>query len=137
MQEKQANMVTSPERLKILKMIQDGKITAEEGIELLDMLGEKGSKGKSGVVETPSAPRSNAQWFRVVVTDTVTGKTRVNVRLPISLVNAGIKMGAKFSPQVEGLDQKKLAEFIQSGAIGKVVDIYDEDDDEHVEVYVE
>ena len=130
-------MVTSPERLKILKMIQDGKITAEEGIELLDMLGEKGSKGKSGVVETPSAPRSNAQWFRVVVTDTVTGKTRVNVRLPISLVNAGIKMGAKFSPQVEGLDQKKLAEFIQSGAIGKVVDIYDEDDDEHVEVYVE
>jgi hypothetical protein len=130
-------MVTSPERLKILKMIQDGKITAEEGIELLDMLGDKGSKGKGGVVETPAAPRSNAQWFRVVVTDTVTGKTRVNVRLPISLVNAGMKMGAKFSPQVEGLDQEKLAEFIQSGATGKVVDIFDDDDGEHVEVYVE
>ncbi len=130
-------MVTSPERLKILKMIQDGKITAEEGIELLDMLGEKGSKSKGEVVEDPAPARSNAQWFRVVVTDTVTGKTQVNVRLPISLVNAGIKMGAKFSPQVEGLDQKKLTEFIQSGAIGKVVDIYDEHDDEHVEVYVE
>ncbi len=130
-------MATSPERLKILKMIQEGKITAEEGIELLDMVGDKGGKGKSGIPEPPAPPRSNAQWFRVVVTDTITGKTRVNVRLPVSLVNAGMKMGAKFSPTVEGLDQEKLAEFLKSGEVGKVIDVYDEDDGEHVEVYIE
>jgi hypothetical protein len=130
-------MATSPERLKILKMIQEGRITPEEGIELLDMLGDKGAKPRAGDHESAPQARPNAQWFRVVVTDTKSGKTRVNVRLPVSLVHAGMKMGAKFSPQVEGLDQKHLAEFLQSGATGKVVDVYDEEDDEHVEVYIE
>ncbi len=130
-------MTSSPERIKIMKMVQEGKITPEEGIELLDMLTEKSTKIKVSGTETPSASRNTAQWFRVTVTDTNTGKTRVNVRLPVSLVNAGMKMGAKFSPQVEGLDQSQLSEFIRSGAVGKVIDVYDDEDGEHVEVYLE
>lgn len=130
-------MATTPERLKIMKMVQDGKITAEEGIELLDMLSDQTPKGKGGSSETAAQPRSNAQWFRVVVTDSNTGKTRVNVRLPVSLVNAGMKMGAKFSPQVEGLDQAQLADFINSGLTGKVIDVYDDEDGERVEVFIE
>ncbi len=130
-------MTPSPERLKILQLIQDGKITAEEGIELLDRLGS-GAEGKRGVEKEPAGPpRSNAQWFRVVVTDTVTGKNRVNVRLPLSLANAGIKMGAKFSPHVEGMDQKQFSDFLQSGATGKVIDVYDDEDGEHVEIFIE
>ncbi len=129
-------MSTSPEKLRILKLIQQGKITPEEGIELLEMLNPKQGKGKYGQ-EVPEPSKPTAQWFRVVVTDTTTGKTRVNVRLPISLVNAGMKMGAKFSPQVEGLSQETLAQFIKSGETGKVIDVYDDDDGEHVEVYIE
>lgn len=128
-------MATSNERLKILKLVQEGKISAEEGIELLDLLTEKNPKGKPSVAET--APPTQAQWFRVVVTDTNSGKTRVNVRLPISLVNAGMKMGARFSPQVEGLDREQLMGFLRSGAIGKVIDVMDEEDGEHVEVYLD
>lgn len=130
-------MTPSPERLKILKLIQDGKITAEEGIELLDRLGREASGKRDLDKDLPPASRGSAQWFRVVVTDTNTGKNRVNVRLPLSLVNAGMKMGAKFSPQVEGLDQKILSDFLQSGATGKVIDVYDDQDGEHVEVYIE
>jgi hypothetical protein len=129
-------MGSSTDRLKILKMVQDGKITAEEGIELLEMLGDKAGKGKA---ETPPEPPKNPtpQWFRVLVTDTVTGKTRVNVRLPVNLVKAGMKMGARFSPQVEGMDASQFTALIESGAIGKVIDVYDDDDGEHVEVYIE
>jgi hypothetical protein len=130
-------MATSNERLKILKLVQEGKISAEEGIELLDLVTDKGPKGKASTPEPETPARSNAQWFRVVVTDTNTGKTRVNVRLPVSLVNAGMKMGARFSPQVDGLDRNHLMEFLQSGATGKVVDVVDDDDGEHVEVYIE
>lgn len=126
-------MATSPERLKILKLIQEGKISAEEGIELLDMI-----TGETAPATEPNpTPKSLPQWFRVVVTDTNTGKIRVNVRLPISLVSAGMKMGAKFSPHVEGLDQGKLAELIHSGATGKVIDLYDDQDGEQVEVIIE
>ncbi len=130
-------MATSNERLKILKLVQDGKISAEEGIELLDLVTEKNPGGKQATTSTDTKPRSNAQWFRVVVTDTDSGKTRVNVRLPVSLVNAGMKMGARFSPHVDGLDRNQLLDFLNSGTTGKVVDVIDDEDGEHVEVYIE
>ena len=130
-------MATSNERLKILKLVQDGKISAEEGIELLDLVTDKNPRGKKAILQLTRATRSNAQWFRVVVTDTDSGKTRVNVRLPVSLVNAGMKMGARFSPHVDGLDRNQLLEFLNSGTTGKVVDVFDDEDGEHVEVYIE
>jgi hypothetical protein len=130
-------MATSNERLKILKMVQERKISAEEGIELLDLISEKNPKGNASNPDSDTQARTAAQWFRVVVTDTQSGKTRVNVRLPVSLVNAGMKMGARFSPQIDGLDRKQLVEFLQSGTTGKVIDVLDDDGGEHVEVYIE
>lgn len=128
-------MATSTERLKILKLVQDGKISAEEGIELLDLLTDKNPKGSFAAAAEVAPPA--ARWFRVVVTDTQSSKTRVNVRLPLSLVNAGMKMGAKFSPQVEGLDKEKLNELLRSGATGKLIDVYNDNESEHVEVYID
>jgi hypothetical protein len=130
-------MATSNERLKILKMVQEKKISAEERIELLDLISEKNPKGNNPIPDSETQSRTPAQWFRVVVTDTLSGKTRVNVRLPVSLVNAGMKMGARFSPQIDGLDRKQLLDFLQSGTTGKVIDVLDDDGGEHVEVYIE
>lgn len=129
-------MTASPERLKIMKLVEEGKISAEEAIELLDMLSAKQEQAKTEPSES-ATPKSHPQWFRVTVTDTITGKVRVNVKLPVSLVNAGMKMGAKFSPQVEGLDQNQLAGLIASGATGKVIDVFDEAEGEHVEVFID
>lgn len=129
-------MTASPERLKIMKLVEEGKISAEEAIELLDMMSAKQEQAKTEPSES-ATPKSHPQWFRVTVTDTITGKVRVNVKLPVSLVNAGMKMGAKFSPQVEGLDQNQLAGLIASGATGKVIDVFDEAEGEHVEVFID
>ncbi len=133
-------MATVEERTKILKMIQEGKISAEQGVQLLDALDAGAQQRKPGI-PTPPAPPAGAgrgsHWFRVLVTDTNTGKTRVNVRLPVGLVSAGMKMGARFSPQVEGLDPEQLMEFLNSGETGKIIDVVDEEDGEHVEVFIE
>ncbi|HEY9075872.1 MAG TPA: hypothetical protein VIO61_04975 [Anaerolineaceae bacterium] len=160
-------MATVEERMRILRLIEEGKISAEEGVQLLEALGDRSNAAKAPPRQpgywkhfTPPAPPTppsrptpptkpspptapeipaglRGRWFRVVVTDTNTGKARVNVRLPLGLVNAGLKMGARFAPQVEGLDENILREFILSGETGKVVDVTDEDDGEHVEVYIE
>ena len=61
----------------------------------------------------------------------------VNVNLPLSLVKAGIKMGARFAPDMEELDWNELVIAIQEGASGKIVEVEDEEDGERVEVYVE
>lgn len=133
-------MATSEERMRVLRMVQEGKITAQQGVQLLDALDAGQRRANKGMVAAPPTPPAipgAGRWFRVMVTDTNTGKTRVNVRLPVSLVSAGMKMGARFSPQVEGLDAEQLMGFLNSGAVGKIVDVYDEDDGEHVEVFIE
>jgi hypothetical protein len=120
----------SEERARILQMISEGKISAEEGAKLLNALRSSSA--------SPQGPREGvARWFRVRVTDIATGRTKVNVNLPLSLVKAGIKMGARFAPDVEELDWDELVIAIQEGAAGKIVEVEDEEDGEKVEVYVE
>ncbi len=130
-------MSTAEERLRILKMVQEGKITAEEAIQLIDALDAHPDPLAPPTAPEPPPPPRMGKWLRVRVTDTNTGKVRVNVRLPINVVSAGLKMGAKFSPEVEGLDMDQLMGFVRSGEVGQVVDVFDEEDGEHVEVFVE
>ena len=131
-------MATSEERLKVLKMVQEGKITAEMAAELLKALDSSGKKPEANDPSQSSyAGRSGGRFFRVRVTDTDSGRTRVNVRLPLGMVNAGLRMGMRFSPEVEGLDTARLAEALASGETGQIMDIFDDEDGEHVEVYIE
>lgn len=132
-------MTSMDERLKVLKMVQEGKLTAEEAAGIIEALSESAGPGRPPRVEppVPPMPGRGGRWLRVRITDTNTGKTRVNVRMPMSVVQAGIKMGARFSPEIEGLDLAQLTEVMQSGELGQIVDVMDEDDGEHVEVFVE
>ena len=130
-------MPTSEERLRVLQLIQDGKISAEEGIRLLESLETAAQAGGSKPGGEPVAPGRGARWFRVRVTDTGSGKTRVNVRLPVNVLSAGMKMGARFSPEVEGLDMDQLMSLINAGVTGQVLDVMDEQDGERVEVILE
>jgi hypothetical protein len=85
----------------------------------------------------PAVPGTRARWLIVRVSDMKTGRPRVNVRLPLSLVGFGLKMGRQFAPELEGMDISELANILQTGEPGPYVDVYDEDDGEHVEVFLE
>ncbi|HLB63872.1 MAG TPA: hypothetical protein VJJ46_03460 [Anaerolineales bacterium] len=123
-------MATSEERMKILKMVQERKITAEEGAKLLGALGKAGERQA-----TPSEGES--RWLRVRITDLNSGKASVNVNLPLGLVNVGLKMGARFIPNMEGIQVEELAEALRQGLTGKIIDVVDEEEGQRVEVYVE
>ena len=126
-------MVTSEERMKILKMIQEGKITAEEGAKLLAALRESRKEGR----ETVSMGRGSKGWLRVRVTDMASGKTKVNVNLPMGLMEAGMRIGAQYAPELAGIDLTKFVEEARAGAMGKIIDVIDEEDGEHVEIFIE
>jgi hypothetical protein len=114
-------------------MIQEGKITADEGAKLLSALREA-----RPVPPRPPMPvtRSGGQgWLRVRVTDMATGRTKVNVNLPLGLVDAGMNIATQFVPDI---NLTQIAEAVKSGQLeGKIVDVYDEDDGEHVEVFID
>jgi hypothetical protein len=127
-------MVTTEERMRILKMIQEGKITAEEGAKLLAALRESRKENRPVV----TSPRGKLKgWMRVRVTDMNSGKTKVSVNLPLSLMEAGMKIGAQYAPELGGMDLSQFIEEARSGAMGKIVDVVDEEDGEHVEIFIE
>ena len=124
-------MVSADERLKILKMVEEGKITPEEGAKLLAALRESRKEPTP-----PKPPRAmNKGWLRVRVTDIATGRTKVNVNLPLGLIDAGMNIATQFAPDV---NFGQIADAVRSGEMqGKIVDVYDEDGGEHVEVFVD
>ena len=126
-------MVTSEERMKILKMISDGKITAEEGSRLISTLSQKSEK------EIKFAKRSlSNQMLRVRVTDMSTGKTKVNVNVPMKLVDAGLNIAAQFTPEMENAQMMEaVKEALAENMSGKIVDVIDEEDQEQVEIFIE
>jgi DUF4097 and DUF4098 domain-containing protein YvlB len=124
-------MTTAEERVQILKMVEARKITPEEAAKLLETLEhasqqeEVRDKGKS------------AHWFRVKVTDLHTGKAKVNVSIPMGLVNVGLRMGAKFAPDLDSSVIQEVLDAAKSGQRGRIIEVEDEESGEHVEIYAE
>jgi hypothetical protein len=119
--------------MRILNMVKDGQITAEEAARLLEAL-------KTGAATADQAPLPEAakpKWLRVRVTERATGKTKVNVSVPIGLLDVGLKMGAHFAPDMAGMDWSAIQAAVKGGVQGRILDVEDEEDDERVEIFVE
>ena len=121
------------ERLRILKMVEEGRVTAGEGAEPLGALGHERAKPKI----KERSPAGGGRWFRVRVTDLVTGKPKTTVNIPMNLMDWGLKIGAQFAPEVGDVDLEQLGDVLQNGVEGKIIDVIDEEDGEHVEIYVD
>ena len=127
-------MNATNERMMILKMIENGTVSAEEGAKLLASVGQEQPQ------RPPALPVTNkgaAKWFRVRVTDTATGKNKATVNLPIGLMDWGLRVGAHFAPEIEGVDLSELSEILRSGGDGKIIEVFDGEDGEHVEIFIE
>jgi len=122
------------ERLQILNLIQSGQITAEEGARLLEALTERDTQSPA---EEPQAesPVKRTRWVRIRVSNLKTGRQKVDMRMPWNLISVGLDMGARFSRRE--ISMGELAEVVQSGADGKILDILDEEENERIEIIVE
>jgi polyhydroxyalkanoate synthesis regulator phasin len=123
-------MSLAEERMQILNMIQSGQITADEGAKLLSAL-------KASRKESASAESARPRWFRLRVSDLKTGKSKVNMNIPMALVDVGIKMGARFVPDTGDVDLEEIREALRSGQQGKILDVEDVEDEERIEIFVE
>ncbi len=120
------------EILKILKMVEEGKLTKDEASELIEALKETEKEEK--VIP------SKKKFLRIRVTKQ--GKPTVNVTLPFSLVKWGISLAQKMGRKnltVEGkeipVDLNELNEALKDPDFkGKIIDVTDEE--EHVEIEI-
>lgn len=123
-------MSVPEERLRILKMIEGGQVTAEEGARLLEALSESPSRERSRSGQT-------ARTLRVRVTDLNTRRQKINVTVPVSLVGVGVKLGARLMPRMANANADELMQKLESGATGRIFEMQDLDEGERVEIFVE
>jgi hypothetical protein len=107
----------SIERKKVLEMLAEGKITAEDAERLLDKLeaaGRNADAAKS-IPSGPGAAEAKAPRFLRVVVDSP-DSDRANIRVPLSFVRAGMKIVTVLPSRVterlaeKGIDLSGLGE---------------------------
>jgi hypothetical protein len=113
------------ERKKILEMLSEGKITAEDAERLLDRI-EGGRSAAPKPSRQPGEP-CKIKWLLVQV-DSNDGD-KVNVRVPISLIRTGIKLGAILPSgaseriQASGIDLNDLAKLADEELVEALADL--------------
>jgi len=84
------------DRRKILEMLATGKITAEEADRLLAAM----EKGPADSGAPAAGPRRKPQFLRVLVEDEGRkGPVKVNVRVPMQLLRAGVRLASLIPPE--------------------------------------
>lgn len=124
----------SGEKLSILKMIASGRVTAEEGLRLLDAL--DGPRR-----EAAPQPRE-ARRLRVVATDIATGRRRAQVNVPVGLADLVLRLATRyacgsFRVAGEDIDPKTVLAAIHDGTLGCVLEATSPEEGVKVEVFVE
>jgi hypothetical protein len=109
---------------RVLRLVSEGKITAEEAGPILDSL----DVARSGPTrQRPGSPPlsgddSPARALRVEITER--GRPVVNLRIPISLGRAAINR----VPGISEMTSERIREAIAAGIKGPIMDVDDDGD---------
>ncbi|TMB84222.1 MAG: hypothetical protein E6J44_08635 [Chloroflexi bacterium] len=119
---------STDERNRVLYMVESGKVTAAQAAQLLDTLDLERSRSRE---------QSRNRTARVRVTNLATNRQKVNVTIPVSLIQVGLRLGTRLAPQVSGSALEDLLRAIEGGATGRLLDLQDLEEGERVEIFAE
>lgn len=126
------------EKMRILKMVEEGKISAEQAVGLLDALGEAvsreaGSQGKTSDdkwvdLNVSKDTPYEKKMLRIVV-DSPDGD-KVKVQFPVNIIRQILKVTGKLPIQGEGMQSIDLdaltasvLECLDNETLGNIVDV--------------
>jgi hypothetical protein len=121
-------MLTSEERKRILAMIEEGRISASDGMQLLEALRE-----------APGAQPARARpgrRLRLRITDAATGQVVANARLPLGAVRLLQQVLGRFVPEIERLELADWLAEAEPGQ-GRLLDLIEGELGQRVEIFVE
>lgn len=119
----------SAERLEVLRMVEAKTITPDEGARLLESL-DRSDRRQARTPAVPDGPRN----VRIQVTESGKRNADIDIVLPLGLVEMGLVMAQRFAPG-RVPDARAIRESIESGYVGKIVDIQDGED--HIVIAIE
>ncbi|MBN1524360.1 MAG: hypothetical protein JW904_07760 [Spirochaetales bacterium] len=123
------------EKLRILKMIEDGKISAEEGSRLMEALETQESATREKQPENPLGAQ-----LHIKVSDIDSGTAKVNLTIPIGIahmVKSLIPAEEIEKLEKQGINLNAIFALVSSGSVGKILDIEDQENNHHIVISVE
>lgn len=145
--------MSQDERKEILDLLAGGKINVDEAAALLantkmpppppgilqETENEVPEKPVTSVEKAPDPikkPGNGPNWFRIRVSKLDTGKSKVSVNIPVRMLKFGFTVASHFTPEMD-FDMKELQTMLLEGERGILVDVQDEESNEHVQIYLE
>jgi hypothetical protein len=123
-------MTTTDDRLRILRMVEQGQISAEEGARLLEAITNDAARIRARA-------EARARSLRVVVTDLHSRRQKINVTIPASLVTVGLKLGARLFPRDASVTNDDVLRAIERDMPGRIFELQDLEEGERIEIFVE
>jgi hypothetical protein len=147
--EKASAATAAPDPINALKAEETGIPTAgeESSVEAFKAAFPKRSADYGSIVITeddvmkPGGPQVNGErprWLKIRVRDLDTGHNRVNVSLPVGIVSFGLGIARRFGAEFD--DQYNVDEIwkmVKEGERGVLVDVEDEEDNKHIQIYLD
>jgi hypothetical protein len=123
----------SQEKMKILEMIENKKVNAEQAAKLLEAL-------EQGEAESPEPSSRQGRSLKIKVSDKQTGAVKVNVGLPIGIARFFkdlIPAAERARMESQGIDLDLIFASLNSGSTGKLLDVEDEEQGQVIEIWIE
>jgi hypothetical protein len=137
-------------RKQILEMLSAGEIDVTRATELLN---EVRTGDTPPAAEAPPAPpvpppapekpiptvgQSGRHWLHIHVSDLESGKSRVRVNVPLGLVHFGLKIGARFTDEVNNDMIRDVVDALGDDQLtGTLVEVEDVEDNERVHIFID
>lgn len=126
------------QKARILKMVEDGKISAEEAIKLLEALGESDDRGQ--LMVQGKKPRKFMRFLKIRIFEGDLEKPKVRVAVPVGL----LKLATKFIPEdakaeINGrnIDLDEILRAVDENTEGKLLEVNDDDEKTRIEIFVD
>ncbi len=120
------DMATTEERMTILRMVEQGKISPEEGVRLLAALGRRDAKP----ADARPAYFDTSRQLHIRVTEIGAQRHKVDVALPVGLV----RLALSFIPAAAQVDVAALEDAIDAGTTGLLTEVIDQEHGVRVEI---
>ncbi len=123
----------NPEKKKILEMVQEGKVNAEEAARLFDAL----EQDQQEAADESSAPGT---MVKIKVSDKHTGAVKTNITLPLKIarfLKALVPAAERERLESQGIDLDMIFARLDADVRGKLVDVEDQQNGHLIEVWIE
>jgi hypothetical protein len=108
----------------ILERLERGEMDSEAAIQEIN--GERDQQRET-----------QRHYLRVNVNRLHDNQPRVNVRIPLRMLEHGLVLGSRYAPELNELNLDQIVEDLQAMGDGTIVEVQDIEDDEHVLVSIE